>query len=46
MRWEVKGLVFIFTLYPHMVMWPSEKTSIWSYGSKLWTDGLEAKFSL
>ena len=41
-RWEVK--VFIFTLYPHMVMWPNEKTSIRSYGLKLWIDGLEASF--
>ena len=32
MRWEVKGLIFIFTLYPHMVIWPSEKTSIHTYG--------------
>ena len=35
-KWE--DFVFIFTLYPHMVMWPSEKT----YGLKLWTDGHEA----
>ena len=37
-KWE--DFVFIFTLYPHMVMWPSEKT----YGLKLWIDGHEASF--
>ena len=37
-KWE--DFVFIFTLYPHMVIWPSEKT----YGLKLWIDGPEESF--
>ena len=37
-KWE--DFVFIYTLYPHMVMWPSEKT----YGLKLCIDGHDASF--
>ena len=37
-EWE--DFVFIFTLYPNMVMWSSEKT----YGLKLWTNGHKASF--